>query len=182
LDWLLAGGSERDVAALLFSIFSQWEESPSRETLQAVEPLIKIHPGLQVLEALWSSDEEKLQSILSQMTPIEYHEVIGQMSTRSQVAPGRLFSLRHLNRWFTDFNDKLKFDDLCWAIAVTAKYSTYRNLDELADLICRMSPGAQYDLLQWLNEQPFRKRVGYLRSELERTLAASRAPRILRHR
>jgi hypothetical protein len=182
LDWLLAGGSERDVAALLFNIFSDWQESPTREILQAVEPLIKIHPGLQVLEALWSNDEKKLQSILSQMMPVEYHEVVGQMSRRSQVAPGRLFSLRHRNRWFTVFNDKLTFNDLCWGIAVTAEYGNYRNLDELADLICRISPRAQHDLLQWLDDQPFRKRVRHLKSELERTLVGSGSPRILRHR
>ena len=104
------------------------------------------------------------------------------MSTRSSVAPGRLFSLRHLNRWFTDFNDKLNFDDLCWGIAVTAEYGNYRNLDGLADLICKISPSAQYDLLQWLDRQPFRKQVKSLKSGLERALGGSGSPRILRHR
>lgn len=173
LDWVIKNRARDDLGNLFFESTREWAEEPSVEIKVAMLPWVKQHAGLRVLFGLWSDDAKEIQAGLSMMTSNEYDEYVRKLRQRTSSEPEHFFCSRHIATWLQVFEGRLNMENVYQGITRVATGGTNQDIESLVQLSSQMGIENLENILVWIDEQPFRKRLKLLKSAIEQTVRAS---------
>lgn len=173
LDWIIRNRARDDRGNLFFESIREWGEEPSVEIKVAMLPWVKQHAGLRVLFGLWADDAKEIQAGLSMMTSNEYSEYVRKLRQRTSTRPEHFFCSTHLATWFQVFEGRLTLENVYQGIARVALAGTDQDIELLVHLPGQLNTEFLQDIMLWIAEQPFRKRLKLLKLALEQTVHAS---------
>jgi len=173
LDWIIKNRARDDLGNLFFETIREWTEAPSVEIKVALLPWVKQHAGLRVLFGIWADDAREIQAGLSMMTPHEYDYYVRKLRQRTSSRPEHFFCSAHLATWFQVFEGRLTLENVYQGIARVALAGTDQDIELLVHLPGQLRIEYLEDIMLWIAEQPFRKRLKLLKSTLEQTVRAS---------
>lgn len=171
LDWLIKNPGGEAVGDILFEILREWREAPVTELMRSIMPLSRRHPGLSLLLAIWAGGEKELYRSSAAMTAEQYQLYMPRMRSRSSSEPWHFFAAKHLAAWFMIFEPVKKLTDVALGISLVARHGSNQELQQLTAIAELLgSPEERKGLLEWLEQEPFHRRVKSLRSALEQSL------------
>jgi hypothetical protein len=177
LEWLIKNSDGEALGDILFELLGEWREAPAPELMRSMLLTFGRHSGLSLLFSVWAGDEKEIQRKLSIMTAEQYQRYVTKLRSRTSSEPWHFFSAKHLHAWFALFDQRMQLTDVAQGISLVAKHGSEPELNELSAVaVLIASLEDRKDLLEWLKEEPFHRRVKSLRSALEQSLRQKSEP------